>query len=89
MRRELLQPPCRSGSREDLPDALIGDRDDPLVGLLAVSEELQRVPGPLADPDRAPAVLPIERHVAAAARGRRQAAGAAAERVRRPRAPVP
>ena len=68
VRREpLLQPRSCGGSREDLADALVGDRDDSRVGLLALSEELERVPGPPADPDGAPAVLSIERHVAARA----------------------
>src|ERR1035438_416091 len=64
-RELLLQARGRGGSREGLPDALVGDRNDPRVGLFAVGEKLQRIPGPPADPDRAPAVLPIERHVAA------------------------
>ena len=66
VRRELLLKPRRCGrSGKDLPDALVGDRDDSLVELLAVGQELERVPGPPAHPDGAPAVLPIERHVAA------------------------
>jgi hypothetical protein len=66
LRRELLLQPRRCGGRgEDLADALVRDRDDPLVGLFAVSQELERVPGPPAEPDRASAVLAIERDVAA------------------------
>jgi hypothetical protein len=66
LRELLLQPRRLGGGREDLADAFIGDRDDSddsRVGLLALSEELERVPRWPADPDRAPAVLPMERHV--------------------------
>jgi hypothetical protein len=52
VRRELLLQPRRRGRRrEDLPDPLVGDRDDSLVGLVAVREKLQRIPGPPADPN--------------------------------------
>jgi hypothetical protein len=44
VRRELLLQPRRlSGGREDLPDALVGDRDNPVVGLLLPRVSLEVV----------------------------------------------
>ena len=60
----LLQPRRRGGRGEDLADALVGDRNDPLVGVLPVRQELQRFPRPAADPNGPSAVLTVKGDVA-------------------------
>ena len=45
VRRERLLQARGRGGREDLAAALVGDRDDPLVELLAVHQDLERSTG--------------------------------------------